>query len=217
MACHSKNLLITYFWFHCLCFCSLSFSTFSKLEGNARPLSLYVVKGGVNNSLPCFPLWDVLQSHRFYGVAMFRKYFAFVFLVLFPSLLFAATDMVSSEKCIYTFGDYQLREGRWGIKMGPLAADEIPDGFPLSFLEPDGSYPGGRVYATIAQAKQAIVEAQKNGVIPEEGVWGVYLLEGSWDDFTYERCPNQFHLSKSTPIIKRVLYSTLCCDRGGTD
>lgn len=134
---------------------------------------------------------------------MYKKYFVLVMLALFPSFLCAATNAVDSDP-IYTFGDYKLSDRGWGIKIGPLASDEIPDGFPVSFLQLDGSYPGGRIYAAADEAKQGLLEAQESGIIPEEGDWGVYLLEGNWGDYAYELRPNEFHLNKSTRILQRI-------------
>lgn len=111
---------------------------------------------------------------------------------------------LESEKPIYAFGNYQIEEGKFSIKLGPLAADEIPPGFPQTFLESDGSYPGGLIYLTVAEAAQALLEVKQKGLIPEEGDWGVFQLEGNWDDYAYELRPHEFHLNKSTPIIKRI-------------
>lgn len=115
---------------------------------------------------------------------------------------------IGPGKTLYTFGDSnydsQLKNGASPIKKGPIAASEIPAGFPQKFLEPDGSYAGGRVYSSIEDAQKAVLEAKDNGLISREGDWGIYELQGDWNEYTYEIRPNEHHLRKSTTAVRRV-------------
>lgn len=112
------------------------------------------------------------------------------------------------ETPMYTFGDAnyerQLQEGRPPVKHGPIAVTEVPSNFPVKFLESDGSYAGGRVYKTISEAQRAILEAKSSGMISEKGDWGIYQLNGKWDEFAYEHKPGEWHLKQSTTVAKRV-------------
>ncbi len=109
---------------------------------------------------------------------------------------------------LYTFGDAgyekQLSEGRHPIKQGPIAADEIPEGFPKKFLEPDGSYAGGRVFRSVAAAQQAVIEARNQGIISQEGEWGIYQLNGNWNEDAYELKPNDYRLKRTTTVLRRA-------------
>lgn len=116
--------------------------------------------------------------------------------------------LVRPTVSLYTFGDAgferQLSEGRHPIKQGPIAVDQIPEEFPKKFLESDGCYAGGRVFSSIAEAQQAVLEARRNGVISEEGEWGIYQLDGDWEIDVYEVRPKEYHLKRSTTVRKRV-------------
>jgi hypothetical protein len=124
-----------------------------------------------------------------------------IFFSLITLSCFGYADTVDSEKPIYTFGDStyqtQLQMGKNPIKLGFIESDKIPSAFPKEFLEADGSYPGGRIYATIP--------VKQKGIISQEDDWGVYQLQGNWDDYAYELRPNEFYLRQSTLVVKRVL------------
>jgi len=109
---------------------------------------------------------------------------------------------------IYVFGDSsydeQLSKGVSPIKLGPISASEVPASFPAQFLEPDGSYAGGHIYCSIEEAESGILEAKRKGIISAEGDWGIYQLQGHWDEYAYELHPNEFYLRKSTPVLRRV-------------
>jgi hypothetical protein len=62
-----------------------------------------------------------------------------------------------------------------------------------------------QIYATIPEAEKGILEAKQKGIISKEEDWGVYQLEGNWDDYAYELRPNEFYLRQSTLVVKRVL------------
>ncbi len=117
-------------------------------------------------------------------------------------------DGTTSYDAIYTFGDSnydkQLKEGRTPTKLGPIVEEEIPINFPAKFLEPDGSYAGGRVYRTVAEAERAIRDAKQNGLISETQDWGIYQLKGNWDELTYEYRPGDYRLRQSTLVLRRV-------------
>lgn len=118
------------------------------------------------------------------------------------------SESINYEHPIYVFGDStyekQLLEGRHPVKLGPITSDSIPDSFPKKFLEPDGSYAGGHIYRTIEEAERAILEAKQKGLIPEEGNWGVYQINGNWDEYVYELRPNEYYLRKASPVMKKV-------------
>ncbi len=111
-------------------------------------------------------------------------------------------------KTMYTFGDAnydkQLSVGIHPTKIGPIVADKVPGNFPRKFLEPDGSYGGGRVFCSIREAEQAILDARSKSLLSQEGEWGIYQLSGDWKSYVYELHPNDYRLSKPTTVIKRV-------------
>lgn len=137
----------------------------------------------------------------------------FVSLILFLGLVGCMSRAkiyrpVAPGSAMYTFGDAnyerQLKEGKPPIKHGPIAISDVPDHFPVKFLDPDGSYAGGRIYKTISEAQRAVLEAKRTGMISESGEWGIYQLEGNWDEYAYEPRPGEWHLNKSTLVAKRV-------------
>jgi hypothetical protein len=109
---------------------------------------------------------------------------------------------------MYTFGDAtydkKLRQGISPVKLGAIPAGSVPQGFPAKFLEPDGSYGGGRVFCTIAEAEQGIIEAQRQGLLSIGVDSGIYQLVGDWDSYSYQLHPNDFRLRRSTTVLKRV-------------
>jgi hypothetical protein len=109
---------------------------------------------------------------------------------------------------MYTFGDanydHQLREGVHPVKYGPIQAGHVPENFPHKFLAEDGSYAGGHVYPTIQEARQAVMDAKRRGIISQDGDWGIYELEGDWHKDAYPAKPGEYHLRKTTKVIKRV-------------
>lgn len=109
---------------------------------------------------------------------------------------------------LYTFGDAgyetQLSEGRHPIKQGPIPADEIPENFPKKFLEPDGNYAGGRVFRSVAAAQQAVNDARSQGIISQDGEWGIYQLNGNWNEDAYELKPNDYRLKRTTTVLRRA-------------
>lgn len=109
---------------------------------------------------------------------------------------------------MYTFGDAtydkKLRMGMSPVKLGPIPADSIPQGFPAKFLEADGSYGGGRVFCTIAEAQQGIIEAHRQGLLSAGKDSGIYQLVGDWDSYSYQLHPNDFRLRRSTTVLRRV-------------
>lgn len=109
---------------------------------------------------------------------------------------------------IYTYGDAsyerKLQQGEVPMKWGAIPAEHVAIRFPEKFLEPDGSYGGGRVYRTIEEAEAAILEAENNNILSRGEARGVYQVEGDWDTNTYELHPNDYRLRASAPIIRKV-------------
>ena len=132
---------------------------------------------------------------------------------LIACFLIVSVGCVISEnrshcKALYTFGDAtyakKLAAGVSPIKLGPIAADKVPANFPRKFLEADGSYGGGRVFCSVAEAEQAVLEAKEQNMINANEEWGVYLVDGDWKTYAYELHPNDFRLRSSRAVIKRV-------------
>lgn len=120
-----------------------------------------------------------------------------------------STNIAQHErKTMYTYGDIsydkQLEQGSSPIKIGAISADKVPQEFPAKFLEPDGSYGGGRVYSSIADAEQAISDATNQGILPQGEQWGIYELVGDWNTYAYELNPYDYRLNRSTAVLKRV-------------
>ena len=72
---------------------------------------------------------------------------------------------------VYTLGESEVAQamarGQPVTKPGPLPAHAVPRGTPRAVLEPDGSYAGGRVFCSAAEARAAVPELAAQGVLPK--------------------------------------------------
>jgi hypothetical protein len=125
-------------------------------------------------------------------------------------LALAACAGVTTRDCttIYTLGDSAVSSaiaaGRPVTKPGPLPAAAVPPGAPRAALEPDGSYAGGRVFCSVADARAALAELQAKGAIPPERPWRVYEVAASWRNDVYELHPGDYRLKRSARMVREA-------------
>jgi hypothetical protein len=101
-------------------------------------------------------------------------------------------------KIVYTIGEPEVAQaiarGRNVTKPGPLPAHVVPASAPRTALEPDGSYAGGRVFCSVADARAAAAELTAKGVLPKDRPWRVYEVGASWEKDVYEKRPGEYRL-----------------------
>jgi len=99
---------------------------------------------------------------------------------------------------VYTIGEPEVAQaiarGQTVTKPGPLPAHVVPPSAPRPALEPDGSYAGGRVFCSVAEARTAAAEMAAKGVLPKDRPWRVYEVAASWDKDVYEKRPGEYRL-----------------------
>jgi len=112
----------------------------------------------------------------------------------------ASTAPPPGHSCsiVYTIGEPEVAQaiarGQNVTKPGPLPAHVVPPSAPRRVLEPDGSYAGGRVFCSVAEARTAVVELTAKGVLPKDRPWRVYEVAASWDKDVYEKRPGEYRL-----------------------
>jgi hypothetical protein len=101
---------------------------------------------------------------------------------------------------VYTLGEPEaaqaIARGQPVTKPGPLPAHAVPRGTPRGVLEADGSYAGGRVFCSAAEARAAAPELVAQGVLAKDRPWRVYIVAGEWDKDVYEKRPGEYRLKR---------------------
>ena len=109
---------------------------------------------------------------------------------------------------VYTIGEPEVAQaiarGQNVTKPGPLPAHVVPPSAPRPALEPDGSYAGGRVFCSVAEARTAAVELTAQGVLPKDRPWRVYEVAASWDKDVYEKRPGEYRLKRPARMTQAV-------------
>jgi hypothetical protein len=107
---------------------------------------------------------------------------------------------------VYTLGEPEVAQaiarGQNVTKPGPLPAHTVPPSAPRPALEPDGSYAGGRVFCSVAEARTAAVELTAKGVLPKDRPWRVYEVAAVWDKDVYEKRPGEYRLKQPARMTK---------------
>ena len=107
---------------------------------------------------------------------------------------------------MYTLGEPEyaqaIARGQIVTKPGPQAAHAVPRSAPRAVLEPDGSYAGGRVFCSVAEARAAAPELVAEGVLPKERPWRVYVVAAEWDKDVYEKRPGEYRLKRPARITQ---------------
>jgi hypothetical protein len=103
-------------------------------------------------------------------------------------------------KTVYTIGEPEVAQaiarGQVVTKPGPLPAHVVPPSAPRVALEPDGSYAGGRVFCSVAEARSATAELTAKGVLPKDRPWRVYEVAAGWEKDVYEKRPGEYRLKR---------------------
>ena len=111
-----------------------------------------------------------------------------------------ASDSGKSCGTVYTLGEpeaaQQIARGQTVTKPGPLPAHAVPRGTPRGVLEADGSYAGGRVFCSAAEARAAAPELVAQGVLANDRPWRVYIVAAEWDKDVYEKRPGEYRLKR---------------------
>lgn len=108
----------------------------------------------------------------------------------------------SGRSCgtVYTLGEPEVAQaiarGQTVTKPGPLPPHAVPRGTPRAVLEPDGTYAGGRVFCSAAEARAAAPELVAQGVLPKDRPWRVYIVAAEWDKDVYEKRPGEYRLKR---------------------
>ena len=120
----------------------------------------------------------------------------------------AASGPGSGCGTVYTLGEPEVAQaiarGQQVTKPGPLPAHTVPKSAPRAALEADGSYAGGRVFCSAAEARTAAVELAKEGVLPKDRPWRVYEVAASWEKDVYEKRPGEYRLKRPARMIQLV-------------
>lgn len=119
-----------------------------------------------------------------------------------------ASDPKPGCGAVYTLGEPEFAQaiarGQTVTKPGPQAAHTVPRGAPRAVLEPDGSYAGGRVFCTVADARAAAPELVSQGVLPKDRPWRVYIVAAEWEKDVYEKRPGEYRLKRAARITQLV-------------
>src|SRR5262245_52948620 len=119
-----------------------------------------------------------------------------------------ASESVKSCGTVYTLGEPEavqaIARGQPVTKPGPMPAHAVPRGTPRGVLEPDGSYAGGRVFCSAAEARAALPELEAQGVLPKDRPWRVYVVAAEWDKDVYEKRPGEYRLKRPARITQQV-------------
>ncbi|WP_058525763.1 DVU_2496 family lipoprotein [Legionella erythra] len=114
--------------------------------------------------------------------------------------------LAGEERPVYTIGAYDdaFAKQLAVMKLGPIAASEVPSVIPASFLEQDKSYAGGEAFPTIDEACAALKSQLAENKLPADEHWHVYLLEPHWGQDTYALRTNDVRISHPVRVIKMV-------------
>jgi hypothetical protein len=129
-------------------------------------------------------------------------------LAVLAPLVLAACAGTAPRDCspIYTLGDSGaaavIAKGQTVMKPGPVPAVAVPPGTPRAALEADGSYAGGRVFCSVADAQAALAELQAKGAVPAGRPWRVYEVRANWRADVTEFRPGEYRLKRSAPIVR---------------
>lgn len=109
---------------------------------------------------------------------------------------------------VYTIGevsyDKSLESGNPSIKLGPIPMGQVPQVFPESFLEPDGSYAGGVVYCSPEEAVLGLNNLIEKGILPKDMDWHIYELEANWETDVYLLKKGDYRLQNPSRVKRRV-------------
>jgi len=131
-----------------------------------------------------------------------RPVAAVFFTACFALALLASCASDSGRSCgtVYTLGEPEAAQamgrGQPVAKPGPLPATAVPRGTPRAVLEADGSYAGGRVFCSAAEARAAVPELEAQGMLPKGRPWRVYIVAAEWDKDVYEKRPGEYRLKR---------------------
>ncbi len=107
---------------------------------------------------------------------------------------------------VYTIGEPEvaapIARGQTVTKPGPLPAHVVPPSAPRPALEPDGSYAGGRVFCSVAEARTAAAELAAKGVLPKDRPWRVYEVAATWGKDVYEKRPGEYRLKHAAQMVR---------------
>ncbi|OGT37391.1 MAG: hypothetical protein A3F12_06440 [Gammaproteobacteria bacterium RIFCSPHIGHO2_12_FULL_38_14] len=122
------------------------------------------------------------------------------------NLTYSVTSMARNYNSIYTIGAYDeaFSKHETVIKLGPIAATEVPPTIPKSFLEKDGSYGGGEAFCTIKQACHGLKNQLASGKLPKNESWHIYILDANWNEDTYQLHANDFRIKRPLKVIKLI-------------
>jgi hypothetical protein len=117
-----------------------------------------------------------------------------------------ASDPKPGCGTVYTLGEPEaaqaIARGQTVTKAGPQPAHAVPRSAPRAVLEPDGSYAGGRVFCSVAEARTAAPELVAQGVLPKDRSWRVYIVAAEWDKDVYEKRPGEYRLKRPARITQ---------------
>lgn len=107
---------------------------------------------------------------------------------------------------VYTIGEPDVAQaiarGQTVTKPGPLPAHVVPRSAPRAALEADGSYAGGRVFCSVAEARSAAVELTAKGVLPKDRPWRIYEVAAEWSKDVYEKNPGEYRLKRAARMTQ---------------
>jgi len=119
-----------------------------------------------------------------------------------------ASDSGRSCGAVYTLGEADaaqaIARGRTVTKPGPLPPSSVPRGVPRGVLEADGSYAGGRVFCSVAEARAAAPELMAEGGLAKDRSWRVYVVAAEWDKDVYEKRPGEYRLKRPARMTQQV-------------
>jgi hypothetical protein len=111
-----------------------------------------------------------------------------------------ASDPKAGCGTVYTIGEPEaaqaIARGQTVTKPGPLPAHVVPRSAPRAALEADGSYAGGRVFCSPAEARSAAAELGAEGVLPKDRPWRIYVVAAEWTKDVYEKRPGEYRLKR---------------------
>ena len=117
-----------------------------------------------------------------------------------------ASDPKPSCGTVYTLGEPEFAQaiarGQPVTKPGPQPAHTVPRSAPRAVLEADGSYAGGRVFCSVAEARAAAPELVTQGVLPKDRSWRVYIVAAEWSKDVYEKRPGEYRLKRQARITQ---------------
>jgi hypothetical protein len=131
-------------------------------------------------------------------------------LILAALFMLAACSSAPSRDCaqVYALGDgavaTAIARGETVIKPGPLPAPAVPPNMPRAALEPDGSYAGGLVFCSLADARDGLKQLSAKGALPQGRPWRVYEVAADWRLDVDEPRPGEFRLKRAVKMVRAV-------------